>query len=182
MGFTARLSVYFAECEYTFWKRWRQSLSLLKNKHVLTAVIVTPVLAIIGYFAFDFMVTEPPQVAEKGQSYRLVEKPNCRYDSGRCGLKNSEFELELVIERLDDSHSVLKLKSVFPLDGVLVAQLENGQEEKTPRDMSPLSEDGMTWSLELGVFDPDQDRLRLAASAQQSLYFGDVALKFALGN
>jgi len=155
-------------------------LSLLKNKHVLTAAIVTPVLALIGYFAFDFMMSEPPRVAEKGQSYRLVEKPNCRYDSGRCGLKNGEFELNLVIERLEDNRPVLKLTSAYPLEGVMVALLENGQDEKQPVKMQSSSDEGLTWSLELSEFVPGRDRLRLAASAQQALYFGDVALKFAV--
>lgn len=154
-------------------------MSLLKNKHVLTAAIVTPVLALISYFAFDFMLSETAQPAEEGQSYRLVEKPNCRYDSGICGLKNGEFELNLKVERPAGKRSVLKLSSVFPLDGILVALLENEQDEEQPVAMQSLDEDGLNWSLELNEFDPARGRLRLAASAQQTLYFGDAALKFA---
>jgi hypothetical protein len=154
-------------------------VSLLKNKHVLTAAIVTPVLAIVSYFAIDLLLSEPQLVAEKGQSYPLVEKPNCRYDSGSCGLKNGEFELNLIVERQVGNRPVLKLNSVYPLEGVMVAQLEYNRDEKLPVAMQPLTGDGLNWSLELGEFEPDRDRLRLAASAQQSLYFGDVALKFA---
>lgn len=154
-------------------------MSLLKNKHVLTAAIVTPVLALISYFAIDFLLSETPHPAEKGQSYRLAEKPNCRYDSGSCGLKNGEFELDLRIERGDGKRSVLNLSSAFPLDGILVALLENEQDEEQPVAMQAMNEDGMNWSLELNEFDPARGRLRLVASAQQTHYFGDVALMFA---
>jgi hypothetical protein len=45
--------------------------------------------------------------------------------------------------------------------------------------MVPDNGEGRSWSLALDEFDPETDRLRLAASASESLYFGDVALKFA---
>lgn len=155
-------------------------MNLWKSKHVLTAAIVTPILALLSYFAVDFIAGEKPRAAEKGQSYRLVEKPNCRYDSGRCGLKNGDFELDLVVENPPGNRPLLTLKSVHPLDGVMVALMENEKHEKAPREMIPQGEGGLAWSIELEPFDPDRDRLRLAASAQKSLYFGDVALKFTI--
>lgn len=155
-------------------------MNLLKNKHVLTAAIVAPILALVSYFAVDFIAGEKPHAAKKGQSYRLVEKPNCRYDSGHCGLKNGDFELDLVVESPAGNRQLLKLKSVHPLDGVLVALLENEKHEKPPREMIPQGEGGLAWSIELEPFDPGRDRLRLAASAEESLYFGDVALKFTI--
>jgi hypothetical protein len=158
----------------------RRHLNLLKNKHVLTAAIVTPILALVSYFAVDFIAGEKPHAAEKGQSYRLVEKPNCRYDSGRCGLKNGDFELELVVEDPAGNRPVLKLSSVHPLDGVMVALLEDEENEKTPMEMISQGDGGLAWSIELEPFDPGHDRLRLAASARDALYFGDAALKFAM--
>lgn len=155
-------------------------MNLLKNKHLLTAAIVAPILALVSYFAVDFIAGEKPHAAQKGQSYRLVEKPNCRYDSGHCGLKNGDFELDLVVESPAGNRQLLKLKSVHPLDGVLVALLENEKHEKAPREMIPQGEEGLAWSIELEPFDPGRDRLRLAASAEESLYFGDVALKFTI--
>lgn len=156
-------------------------MRILKNKHVLTAAIVAPILALVSYFAVDFIAGEKPHAAEKGQSYPLVEKPNCRYDSGQCGMKNADFELELVVENAAGDRPVLKLVSAHPLDGVLVALLENGKRENTPREMAPQGGDGLAWSAELEPFDPGLDRLRLAASARDTLYFGDVSLKFATG-
>jgi hypothetical protein len=154
-------------------------LNLLKNRHLLTAAIVTPILALVSYFAVDFIAGEKPHVAAEGASYRLVEKPNCRYDSGRCGLKNGEFELDLLVKRDGNGSATLKLGSAFPLDGVMVALTPEEGNEDPPRPMVPDNGEGRSWSLALDEFDPETDRLRLAASASESLYFGDVALKFA---
>lgn len=154
-------------------------MSLFKHKHVLTAMIVAPILALVSYFAVDFIAGEKPHVAEEGKSYRLVEKPNCRYDSGTCGLKNGDFELDLFVESAENGRPVLKLSSAHALDGVMVALLGRGDEEQEPRQMIPRNGEGLAWSIELEPFDPGRDRLRLAASAQKTLYFGDVALKFA---
>ena len=57
-------------------------MKFLKNKHLLTASLVAPILALMSYFAIDALVGETPHAAEEGQSYQLVEKQNCRYNSG----------------------------------------------------------------------------------------------------
>jgi len=155
-------------------------VNILKNKHILTAALVAPVLALISYFGVNYLVGETPHAAKEGQSYQLVEKPNCRYDSGLCELKNGEFELKLSTEELDDGRLLLVLNSVFPLDGVLVALVESGADEKQPVDMRPVSDDGLVWSLDIARPDPERDRLHLVASSNRSLYLGDVAMKFTL--
>jgi len=155
-------------------------MSVLKNKHVVTAMLVAPVLAILGYFALDALVGESPMPAEEGQSYPLAEKPNCRYSSGACGLKNADFELELSIRELGKDRVELSLTSAFPLDGVMVSLAENDQEDAPPVAMQPLGGEGKTWSLGMQRPDPERHRLRLAASASGSIYFGDVATKFTV--
>lgn len=155
-------------------------MSLLKNKHMVVAMLVAPVLAILGYFALDAIVGEKPQPAEAGQSYPLVEKPNCRYGSGKCGLKNADFELELRTRDMGPGAVQLILNSVVPLDGVMVSLVDDGQDEKQPVAMQPLSGDRLTWSLQIVSPDPDRHRLRLVASSGGSLYYGDVATKFTV--
>lgn len=156
-------------------------MSILRNKHALTAMIVAPVLAIGAYFAFGLVVDETPQPAKEGQSYQLVEMPNCRYDSGICGLKNGDFKLEIVAEWEGEGELLLMLKSEFPLEGVKLAQVKKGASEETPANMHANSEDGLLWSLKIQNPEPDHDRLRLVASSSGALYFGDVAMKFAIG-
>lgn len=153
-------------------------MSIFKNKHLLTASLVAPVLALVGYFGINALVGEKPHAAEEGQSYQLVEMPNCRYDSGFCGLKNGDFELKISPEWLGDNQLLLVLVSKIPVDGVKLALVENSGSETQPVDMKPGSDDGLSWSLEVVSNDPESNRLRLVASAGGSLYFGDVALKF----
>jgi len=153
-------------------------MSLWKSKHVVVALLVAPVLAILSYFALDALVGEKPKPAQEGQSYPLAEKPNCRYGSGRCGLKNADFELELSTLELGENRVALTLTSEFPLDGVVISLVENERDATPPEGMQPRSGDGRAWSLDIARPDPERHRLRLVASAQGSLYYGDVATKF----
>ncbi len=153
-------------------------MSIFKNKHVLTAGVMAPVLGLIGYFGINAIVSEEPQVAEAGQSYLLIEKPNCRYSSGVCGLKNVDFELTLSYEWLENDRMLLKVISENPLDGVVMALVKNGVDENQPTEMRPVSTSGLDWSLDIAHPDPENDRLHVVASSNKTLYFGDVATKF----
>ena len=153
-------------------------MSFWKNKHVVIAALAAPVLGIVSYFGVGAIFGEKPKPAEVGQSYRLVEKPNCRYSSGLCGLKNVDFELTLSFEHLGSDRLLLKLESENPLDGVKLALAENASDESEPRDMRPTGNDGLNWSLDIPIPDPEHDRLHMVASSMQTLYFGDVATKF----
>ena len=141
---------------------------------------MAPVLALIAYFGVNALVGEMPHAAEAGQSYQLVEKPNCRHSGGICGLKNGDFELSLSFEWVGDKRMLLKLESVHPLDGVLMALVKSEADEQQPVEMRPTGSDGLKWSLDMVRPDPEHHRLRLVASANQALYFGDVALKFTV--
>jgi hypothetical protein len=153
-------------------------MSFWKNKHVLLATLAAPVLGVVAYFGVGAIFGEKPKPAVAGQSYQLVEKPNCRYSSGLCGLKNVDFELTLSFERLGNDRLLLKLLSENPLDGVKLALVENATDEEQPMDMRPSGDDGLNWSMEIPLPDPERDRLHLVALSMQTLYFGDVATKF----
>jgi len=155
-------------------------MSFWKDNHLVVAMLVAPILAILAYFAIDLLMGEKPAPAQKGQSYPLAEKPNCRYSSGRCGLKNADVELELSIRALGEERVELNLTSALPLDGVMVSLAENDQEDAPPTAMQPRAGDGKSWSLDMQRPDPERHRLRLAATADGSIYYGDVATKFTL--
>ncbi|MBU3068302.1 hypothetical protein KOI40_00655 [Aestuariicella sp. G3-2] len=158
-------------------------MGILKNKHVVIAMLVAPILALISYFAVDAIVSEKPHAAKPGDRYALVEKPNCRYSSGQCGLKNGDFEVTLTTEWRDADRMLLMLKSVAPLEGALVALVEPGDvnsDAEQPLEMAPEGSDGLRWSLELPRPDPESDRLRVVVSSNQTLYYGDAAMKFTL--
>ena len=155
-------------------------MSVFKSKHVVVAMLVAPVLAILGYFALDALVGEKPKPAMEGQSYPLAEKPNCRYASGRCELKNGDFELQLSTRALGEYRVALTLQSVVPLEGVMVALVEDAGGDALPVPMEPLGPDGLAWSLEMSRPDAERHRLRLAASSGGAIYFGDAATYFTL--
>jgi len=155
-------------------------MSVFSNKHMVVAMLVAPVLAVLAYFALDVLVGEKPKPAAEGQSYPLVEKPNCRYASGQCGLKNGDFELKIMIRPQGDDRASLILDSAFPLEGVAVALIEDVDEDKPPLAMRPQGTDGTNWSLVIPRPDPERHRLRLAASSGGALYYGDVATTFTL--
>jgi len=151
---------------------------MFKNKHLLVATLMAPILGLIGYFAVSALVGEKPKPAQAGQSYMLVEKPNCRYSSGLCGLKNSDFELEIRFDRLPGERLLLKLQSEYPLDGVMLAQMVNEDDDSPPKPMRAMGQDGLNWSMEIWNPDPENQRLRLVASSGGAYYIGDAALKF----
>jgi len=155
-------------------------MAVWSNKHVTMAMLMAPVLALIAYFGIGAMLGEDPQPAEAGQSYLLVEKPNCRYASGACGLKNAEFELTLTYEEPANDRLLLKLASVHVLDGVMLAVANDNDEEQSPVAMRPAGTDGLSWTLEIDRPDAESQRLYLVAAAAGVYYFGDVATKFIL--
>ena len=155
-------------------------MSTWKNKHIVIATLMAPVLALIAYFGVNSLLSEEPHAAIAGQSYQLAEKPNCRHSGGLCGLRNGDFELKLRFEVLANGRMLLKLESLHPLDGVLLALVENEASDEPPVDMRPIGDDGLNWSLDIGYPDPVSHRLHLVASANQALYFGDAATKFTI--
>lgn len=153
-------------------------MSFLKNKHVVIALLVAPILALISYFSVDAAVSEKPHAAKQGSQYELVEKPNCRYSSGHCQLKNGDFELELKGSWKDEVHLQIELESQFPLEGVVAAQIDNLDADSTPMQMVALNEQGTRWGMLLVNPTLDQSRIRLAASSNETLYYGDAGLAF----
>ncbi len=164
------------------------------NKHVVVAMLVAPVLAIMSYFAVDGMVAEQPNQAQAGQSYTLVEKPNCRYSSGVCGLKNGNFEIQLKVYPASDNKTVLELTSVHSLQRVLFGigsvNVDSVNESSTnegsieaeeiiqePVPMTANDNHGKQWQVSLPKL-KEGDRLRFAIVADGAYYIGESAVAF----
>ncbi len=149
-----------------------------KNKHVVVAMLVAPVLAIMGWFAVDYFVAERPHAALPGAAYPLVARPNCRYASGRCELVNNDFEVALTV-LTDGVSPVLRLSASHPLSEAhgAVGAAPDGLEE--PRAFAADGTDGTEWSLVLDEAPGTGDMLRIAVLAQQSTYYAEVGTTFA---
>lgn len=147
-----------------------------KNKHVIIALLVAPVLALVAWFAIDRMVAEVPHAAVPGAVYELVARPSCRYPGGRCELVNGDFRLELKI----DADGALSLGASHALDAVQVAIGGVASKFGPPRALVAVDAHGTAWRVPLdGV--SAAGSLRLLADAGGSQYYAETSLAFVGG-
>jgi hypothetical protein len=148
---------------------------MLKNKHIIAAMIIAPLLAIMSYFLTDNMVSEKPHAAEPGKAYPLVAKSNCRYESGSCTLENGELKLQLSVL----SGEYLHLESSIPLEQVTVAILGIDR-EGNPQTMQLADESGTRWRIPVQRSDFANSNLRLALlTRNKSYFFAETLMIFA---
>lgn len=143
-----------------------------KNKHVIIALLVAPILAVIAWFVVDRMVAEEPQAAVEGGAYELVARPNCRYASGACGLVNNDFELELTLV-----DGVMQLAASHALDNVQLATAVAGQDFNQPQPFEPADDSGQSWQLRVGLV-PASGAMRVLASTGGASYYAESSLAF----
>ena len=149
---------------------------MFKNKHVIIAMIVAPILAVLAWVAVGQFMGEKPQAAKPGQSYPLVEKSNCRYSSGACDLENEDFRLRLTVHEGVAGPEFL-LSSSHALEGVVLA-ISDLRTEATPAAMRATDGQGLEWRLALEQIPGAEQRIRLVASAGGSSYFADASSAF----
>lgn len=148
---------------------------MFTNKHVVIAMIMAPLLAVMAWFAAGQLAGETPVVAVPGQSYPLLEKSNCRYASGACDVENEAFRVRLTAATAGGSE--LLLVSSHPLDGVVLG-VGLPQEDAMPVALSPADGRGLQWRAKLAAAPVAMQRIRLVALAGGSSYFADVDTAF----
>lgn len=146
------------------------------NKHVIIAMIVAPILAVLAWLGTGQFAGETPQPAVAGNSYPLVEKSNCRYASGACDLENEDFRLTLVQAGVA-SGSELVVRSALPLDGVVLG-VGLPQADVQPIAMRSADGQGLEWRLVVGRALAPSERIRLVAIAGGTSYFADASTAF----
>ena len=149
---------------------------MFTNKHIIIAMIVAPILSILAWIGVGQLTGEKPHAARPGQSYPLVEKSNCRYESGTCDLENEEFRLRLTFHEGDVGQEFV-LSASHPLQGVLLGVGEPDL-ESPPAAMRASDGQGLEWRLALGGKPGPDERIRLVARAGESSYFGDAGTLF----
>ena len=149
---------------------------MFTNKHVVIALIVGPILAILAWVGVGQIAGEEAAVAIAGQSYPLVEKSDCRYESGHCRLENEDFKLILRLQQrgLD---TLLVLESEQALEGVLLSVAEPGG-ETSPAAMRTSGAQSLEWVIPVEQVPTPQQRIYLVASSGGVQYFGDAATLF----
>jgi hypothetical protein len=153
-------------------------MEFFKSKHVIVAMLIAPILALISYFSVDAAVSEKPHAAVAGEHYELLEKSNCRYSSGACDLKNGDMHIAITPEWVTNQKLRLTINSSQPLENVVGARVNVLGEEVAASKLQSLDDSGLNWTTEMTTPDADLERLHLAVSINDTWYYGDAALKF----
>lgn len=151
------------------------AIEAFRNRHVVIALLVTPLLAVGAWFAVGYWVAGDaltPQPAAAGASYPLVERSGCRYAGGVCVLANGDLELEV---SLLDSSALLSVKASVPLDGVWVG---SGGSDPAPPIAGVHGGEGIHWQVSLRSTPAAGDRLRVVVQRDGSRFFGEMSLRF----
>lgn len=151
---------------------------MFKNKHIIIALLIAPVLSIIAYVGTDMALSEKPHAAKEGQDYKLRSKSNCRYTSGLCDMENGEFKVQFRSEKLTSNQLELSLSSAFPLEGIKLSLVDNPENNAQPIDMQSSSNDGKHWHVTLPAPASEESWLRVAIQADGILYYGDTQTAF----
>lgn len=150
---------------------------MFKNKHVVVAMLVAPVLAIMAWLAIDYFLGERPHAAKEGAAYTLIAKSNCRYDSGQCDLENSDFSLSLRPVSVTAASIQLELTSEFPLQSAALGLVDNGA-ELLPLPMSSVADDALHWTAQIDRPTRADAAIRLAVTAQGATWYAEVPVVF----
>ena len=148
---------------------------MFNNKHVIIAMLVAPVLAVLAWFAVGKLAGEQPHSAQPGQSYPLVARSNCRYASGQCDLRNEDFRLSLTLAGSGPDRALV-VQASHPLEGIVLA-VEPGT-GGAPEPLLRDSDDARQWRLPLVELPAEGARIRLVARAGGSSYFVEHSTAF----
>ena len=148
-----------------------------KNKHVVVALIVAPILSILAWFAVGHLIGEKPRAAEEGDIYTLVARSNCRYASGSCDLHNSDFRLTLESEMLAASSVALTMTASHTLQSAVLGLVESGSAE-APAPMTATGENGKTWQGLIPRPSSPEAVIRVAVTAQGATWYAEVPTVF----
>ncbi|CAM2988659.1 hypothetical protein [Vibrio mytili] len=151
---------------------------MFKNKHLIIALLIAPVLSLIAYFGTDIALSEKPHAAVEGESYKLVSKSNCRYTSGLCDMENGDFKVKFRSESLTDNTLDLSLHSAFPLEGVKLSVVKDQEKDGQPVDMISADQTGQSWYITLPRPASEESWLRVAIQAEGTLYYGETQTAF----
>ncbi len=146
---------------------------MLGNKHVITALLVAPILALLAYFFVDHLVREKSQPAIVDHTYPLLVKSNCRHASGKCSLVNGDIKLMIKLNTSKEIPS-LSLTSNYALTHALLSFNEN----ETPQQMLSESSEYLAWRLLLPEKINPTQTVRIAVNIQQAYYYAEFTLAF----
>ena len=150
---------------------------MFKNKHVVIAMLVAPVLSIMAWFAVDYFLSERPQAAKEGATYTLIAKSNCRYDSGQCDLENAEFKISIRPMSVTSSGIQLEMTSAFPLQSATLGLVNNGT-PAAPSKMLATTGEALHWTTRIDRPSNDSSTIRVAVTSDGSTWYAEIPVIF----
>jgi hypothetical protein len=150
--------------------------NLLTQRHVVVALLVTPLLAIGAWYLTGQFVAEDaltPQPAEAGLSYPLMARSGCRYAGGRCVLANGD--LELAVTLANENEVTVSTSAVA--ERVLVAAQILGE----PAPQPLIAERGASpgeWRARVNLAGDGGEQLLIAVEVGGALFYGEAPLTF----
>ena len=151
---------------------------MFKNKHVIIALLVAPMLAIMAWFAVDYFVAERPEAANPGSSYPLVAKPNCRRLSDGCELTNADLTLTVIVTRSNAMGATVELTSAVPLERAFLGFANDGVDEGPPAELELVDAERLVWSGQVsGRIDADT-AMRVLVRVNDASFFAEVPVTF----
>lgn len=150
---------------------------MFTNKHVVVAMLVAPVLAIMAWFAIDYFIGERPHAAQEGAAYTLIAKSNCRYDSGQCDLENSDFKLSIRPTSVSPGSVQLEMTSAFPLQSATLGLVDDGT-PALPSPMTATNADALHWTTRMDSPSGENSAIRVAVTAEGATWYAEVPTVF----
>jgi hypothetical protein len=152
-------------------------MQILNNKHLILAMFVAPVLAIIAYFSVDYMVSEKPHAALPSGTYQLAAKSNCRYQSGACTLNNGDIEVHIHARRVAEKKVELTMHSALPIQHAVISYVAEDTAAE-PVLMKATSAAMDNWHVTLPLAYPEKTRLRLALNISGLMFYAETTAVF----
>ena len=153
-------------------------LKTLTNKHLIVAMIVAPILAVIAYLGVDHIVSEQPHKAVKGNYYPLAAKSNCRYQSGQCTLKNGDVSVTITLVANATDTVDLSVTANQAIQTIHIALAEESQ-PSSPTSMDMVNTEQTQWQLSLPGQVSENSRLQIALAVEDTMYFGETSTAFS---
>lgn len=150
---------------------------MFKNWHVIIAMIVAPILAVLAWFAVDYFVAERPHAAEEGAAYTLIAKSNCRYDSGQCDLENSDFKLSIRPMSISANSVQLEMTSAFALQSATLGLVNDGA-PAAPSPMNATNAEALHWTTRIDRPAGESSTIRVAVTADGATWYAEVPTVF----
>lgn len=150
---------------------------MFTNKHVIIAMLVAPLLAIMAWFAVDYFIGERPHAAKEGAAYTLIAKSNCRYDSGQCDLENADFKLNLRPTSVTSGSIQLEMTSAFPLQTATLGLVNDGT-AALPSPMVATNDEALHWTTRIDRPQGETSIIRVAVTADGATWYAEIPTVF----